>query len=607
MLSIHRVPGAAHHTSTGRPIDDHTSTCTAALESLSLSKSSASKPLTGSNLAQRRAHNACVPVICLPEEILCQIFIALARSCSLKYPEWIRVSYVCHFWRQSALSCSDLWRHIDLTHPRWTALTLDRAGSRPLVVRANVREGTSTLFRRTVTAEMSRVEEVDVIFSSDKDFQHVHETFLARAPLLRSLKMRLLDSDRVNGSSHASLPFPRDSLFQPNLRLVDIVGCPFEWVPPLHVNLTHLEISHIPGKQRPSRDKFFSVLRNLNSLEHLKLCQAFPLPAPSTSAQSAPVDLPKLQHLSLAGSPLEVLDVLSMLNHPPNIYVGCCISSSPNFVADCLALTSTFGRYVSTRSATTPLRDLSITLQETSHRYTDTYFTRNPDYRQDLRVNGFAGKGEPIFGFCISLDAPASDETVTRGMELILRALPLDHVQKISLTGVDNVTEETWLAVLGHLQLPRLQILAIQGRPPTGLFWALFKNAKDSGGCLIPSLSYLSLYNTDCAACGYISWDGYGFPLPMFPHLDGVQFLDLVRNCVAERKKHYIQRLYLRIKGCKNIRKDALQAFEDVCVVDWDKEGTEEISEDIISIAPIFCQMKKFYYTVDSRKSELNM
>ncbi|KAL0953590.1 hypothetical protein HGRIS_004799 [Hohenbuehelia grisea] len=600
MTSISRVSGATHHSTTGRPMPDDTLAATAALESLSLSKSFASKPLTGSNLAQRRAHNACVSVSCLPEEILCQIFIALARSCSLKCPEWIRVSYVCHFWRQSALSCSDLWRHIDLNHPRWATLTLDRAGLRPLVVRANVREETLNLFRRVVAAEMQRVEEVDVIFSSQRDFQRVHESFLTPAPMLRSLKMDIVGSERIG------LPIPPQPLAHPDLQRLELIGCPFEWVSPPHINLTYLNISHLPSKQLPDRDNFFSVLRSLPSLEHLELCQAFPLPALPNSAPTPPAHLPKLQHLAISGSSLEVLDVLSMLSHPPNIYLICCISTSANFEADCTALATAFGRYVSARHRTTPLELLAVSLRETSKRYTNAYWAPNPEFDQLLRIRGYFGKTEPNFDFCIRPKSLGSDRIVIRGLELILAALPLERVRTISLAGVYNVTEETWLAVLEPLQLSSLISLIIEGRPSTSLFWALLRNARDNPAhLLLPSLSNLLLHQVDCAEYGYISWDSRGFPLPAYPHLDGIQFQDLLCRFVEKRKIRHPRRLYLKIMRCNNLRKDNMGKLKGTCDVDWDGVGSRDIPADEPSVVTTFCEASRFYYTIESRDSEL--
>ena len=84
--------------------------------------------------------NALAPISSLPPEV----FAIFSFSCSSGKPDdnltQIRLSHVCHQWREIALSQPLLWSHVDFTtlSSAGTAEILARAKSSPLYLEARI-------------------------------------------------------------------------------------------------------------------------------------------------------------------------------------------------------------------------------------------------------------------------------------------------------------------------------------------------------------------------------------------------------------------------------------------------------------------------------------
>ncbi|KAI0045364.1 hypothetical protein FA95DRAFT_1476973, partial [Auriscalpium vulgare] len=89
--------------------------------------------------------NALTPIARLPSEILARIFSFAARaepipggystSPASKRMGWIKVTHVCHYWREVALAHPALWERVSFSiGPEWTEELLARSKGAPIIV-----------------------------------------------------------------------------------------------------------------------------------------------------------------------------------------------------------------------------------------------------------------------------------------------------------------------------------------------------------------------------------------------------------------------------------------------------------------------------------------
>lgn len=91
----------------------------------------------------RHCLNNLVPIVTLPPELLCRIFMSVREDESLscyKYgrdlsSSWLSVTHVCRVWRSAALDCAQLWTTMPISISRkWTQAFLLRSKAAPINV-----------------------------------------------------------------------------------------------------------------------------------------------------------------------------------------------------------------------------------------------------------------------------------------------------------------------------------------------------------------------------------------------------------------------------------------------------------------------------------------
>ncbi|KAF6751762.1 hypothetical protein DFP72DRAFT_765402, partial [Ephemerocybe angulata] len=68
----------------------------------------------------------------LPPEILSAIFLLIPRD--VGDTSWIRVTHVCHRWREVALNYPRFWSELNAVPPRFMEFALARSGCAPILV-----------------------------------------------------------------------------------------------------------------------------------------------------------------------------------------------------------------------------------------------------------------------------------------------------------------------------------------------------------------------------------------------------------------------------------------------------------------------------------------
>ncbi len=137
--------------------------------------------------------NALAPISRLPPETLAEIFSLLFSADASEYSPYmkgIRVTHVCHRWREVALSSPHLWNHIIFNKLKLAGFTeiLARAKMSPLHFEADTTFWDTTrfdAFGRLLEAHISHIRHISI----SGQFQTVLERLVSPAPALVSLSL----------------------------------------------------------------------------------------------------------------------------------------------------------------------------------------------------------------------------------------------------------------------------------------------------------------------------------------------------------------------------------------------------------------------------------
>ncbi|TEB30124.1 hypothetical protein FA13DRAFT_1814784 [Coprinellus micaceus] len=344
-----------------------------------------------SRLTELRNHNLQRGPCRLPERVLREIFDLCAATSigrpnaelSLPSPRthgrqssggdqvwsWVMISYVCRTWRKVALEYPELWRYVDFSHPRWTAVTLSRAKMQSLCVHAVVGRHNLQQLHRTLQFA-HRIASVHL----DSSLHHIHgllDTLVHPNPSVGSITVRVNTAGHgVEGQVYPLPAYPLVGPDLPSMRYLELHSAPFYLISNRYVSLQELHVHDLTPCQRPTVDQFMCALSKFKDLEHLSLDNAFPLltnsvpfphlhsppisptasthQSPSSSPPTGPfpslpplppfpkspstfknrrISLPHLSTLRLTGTITEITTVLNCVNLPPDTSLTCVITN----------------------------------------------------------------------------------------------------------------------------------------------------------------------------------------------------------------------------------------------------------------------------------------
>ncbi|TFK60347.1 hypothetical protein BDN72DRAFT_850586 [Pluteus cervinus] len=171
------------------------------------------------------ARNAYLPISSLPNEVLSNIFLICRRKPYSDRPD-IRVlltlTWVCHHWRDVALSDSSLWTYIGGENFLWAAECLSRSKEAPLEV---IFDGPCTSDVRTLLLfQLHRFKRLEVDYGSDQNVPGAIDAFSNAlkhpAPMLESLSLH-----------HISISTILSSGVSPSLHTLSLYGGFITWAP----------------------------------------------------------------------------------------------------------------------------------------------------------------------------------------------------------------------------------------------------------------------------------------------------------------------------------------------------------------------------------------
>ncbi|KAI0061477.1 hypothetical protein BV25DRAFT_759448 [Artomyces pyxidatus] len=452
--------------------------------------------------AQINAHS---PAARLLPEILAHIFsycsendLAMKRN---HKRGWIGAAQACRRWRHVALDYSGLWRHIILPSSReWMEEMFSRSKTRPLVISwipASNSWQRGPGDKDLALTDLIRVEELH-LGHYDGTVESLHSVLQSPAPLLRVAEIILL------GATCPPVLFDGSA---PRLQRLWMRRCSgFPWTSPIFSNIVFLRVdqqgAHTPP---PSISQVFGALSTMRALQTLALIDCLPqFPPGFDITDSFVLAYTSLKAVALSGPVLDCTGVLRHIRIPNSgiqLTLGCTTSGAANdFDVIFPLLTFVHG--------TSKSRLISFEFKSQS---------RSLSFKAD--------KSSPVADYprlSLSLEWGEISPTLWTVVDLIrelCRTLSVERLEDLTMTVADEHSRppflgSTWLEILGsakklqhakvsHSAVPSFcQALAHKFKNQDGLWYDQLNEgaeAEADGFFFLPHMTFLSLYNVDCA------------------------------------------------------------------------------------------------------------
>ena len=277
----------------------------------------------------------------LPGELLSEIFVCFAQDYFRSYtdpkvhssyysyphgiPEWVRVSHVCHAWREIALSTPRLWGFIAVTQRNIAELLLARSKKAPLSVAAShlgYNADRKKFLETIFSEEMNRVTELFITGPST----HVYELCAKLTEPANALHTLVLSDNGENYAWNNSDLIPQTLCngHFPRLRCLEIRRLAIRWANPLLCSaLTNLAVTQNSYRDTMGTfEEFLSTLESMSGLQTVELTNAIP-PAPLGSAPLSPrsriIMFPHLCDIRLNSPTIDCANFLRHLSLGTNV------------------------------------------------------------------------------------------------------------------------------------------------------------------------------------------------------------------------------------------------------------------------------------------------
>ena len=462
---------------------------------------------TARSLKLRR--NALAPISRLPPETIAIVFsflslpreyVRLFTGDKQDHLSWLRVSHVCHRWRETALDQPRFWSRIDFTTLTSAAVTevLSRSKMAPLELEANlscVHWGNDRLdaFREQLASHVSHTCRLSIT-ADGHDLQSIVDRLVSPAPALEWLSLVVEDETylRLGISAKVNIPLVLFDGTAPRLSRLQLDHCDVNWMLPLFKGLRVLELQTL--STRPSLGEWLDAMEQMQQLEKLVVCYATPK-APSVgrpfSEPTRVVTHPSLTQLNLSASASDCTLALAHLVLPALNRVRVDVTSDVPGGDDVRALIPYFSRNAHGPRDSEPLQSILVSGEPSL-----TEVVMWTSAGADMEVQN------PVSLISATLSAraifTASGHTWRFGTDVeifdaTLAALPLGSLNTLTVQNSSRFTERLWLA---HApRWPLLERVRLVGTVVKSFTTVLIKHTP-SEGPLLPSLTKLSLLNT---------------------------------------------------------------------------------------------------------------
>ena len=445
----------------------------------------------------RYRRNALVPISCLPPETLVEIFSLLPFLDVSKYDPHlarIRLTHVCHRWREVALYSPYLWNHINFTTLTRAGITeiLARAKMSPLHFEGEITHWNKARLRRQLEAHISHTRHLTI----SGEFQTMLERLVSPAPALVSLSLTTHSSYM---SSQCIIP---DSLFNgtaPKLTRLELLGCSIRWQSPLLKGLQTLKLlPYAHPKPKPTLEDWLAALSEMSQLKTLILDNVTPALSddnPHISEPKRTVALPSLTLFYITASAGDCALALAHLVLPALISLH--VTSETKSWAwdseydDVRLLIPYVARNAHGPQDTVPLQTILFNAEDIRG---EIVAWTAPDADVDVCNSATLIKAAVSARLVLSIrsDIGWRDEMETEMFDPMLFHLPLNAISALSAQNETQLSKEIWLR-----HAPRLTKLNRVLLVSTAI-WAfkemLEEDTPPNGRPRIPQLTQLVLF-----------------------------------------------------------------------------------------------------------------
>ena len=464
------------------------------------------KSLEASIQSLKYRRNALAPISSLPTEVISTIFFILRAPVApspltpptpSENPDnlpWIRLSHVCHHWREITLDQPLFWSHLHFNNfsSAGAAEILARTTMArvPLHLKAKIlghwNNAQFDTFQKQIRLHASHISHLDISADFSR-FSNVIEGLVSSAPILEYLSLAC-----TGLSSGVCIP---DTLFDgntPRLSYLKLRKCNISWKSLLLKGLKCLEIHYPSASGRPSVSVWLDALDEMPQLQILSLHAASPIavPAPLPPGIRRTITLPSLSVLDLSASARDCLLALAHLILPALTRLCLTARSALQDGSDVQEILPHVSQHIR------EFQDTHIMILCTEG--IRTYMLAWADVSLPKQIAIPDGMTSAPLGFSFT-SHDWSPETHTAVVDAAMATLPLENLLLLVTQHCTiHFEKQDWLH---HAQRwPRLQSVCLSPSAARGFMEML---REDNGGCenpLLPSLTLLVLDDVKLSA-----------------------------------------------------------------------------------------------------------
>ncbi|TFY75887.1 hypothetical protein EWM64_g8125 [Hericium alpestre] len=239
-------------------------------------------------------------------------------------PGWMKVTYVCRYWRDAALQDPRLWgSNVACDLPfRWIEETLNRSKLAPASIPSQSTLSQSPDFIHLLAKHLHHIRHLALRSDYGGDLSPVVEALVDRAPVLETFRLQ-----QYTGTTK---PLPDDifARYAPRLRRIVLLNwfLPMAACPEMVSRVEHLDM--FVSSDEKFHDSFyasehclfynqtFSTLQQMTTLRTLKLKMSLPPCSAGVFTRDYALSLPHLEELELVDTAAETALFLEHLHIP---------------------------------------------------------------------------------------------------------------------------------------------------------------------------------------------------------------------------------------------------------------------------------------------------